>query len=148
MKRSVDNLRWNEKFSLYGSKSTRSSESERIRHRRSGGSVGKVADHGGGGGGGGGERVCGLADLAKNFLGIADFNNNFSGYADPVNLMDLDFCKNSVRITDSKHNSNEPVIEPSITFLSEHLSRCLYCTTLELEHSNVLILRVHSRAKL
>ena len=87
-------------------------------------------------------------DLAKNFLGISDFNNNFSGSADPVNLMDLDFCKNSVRITDSKHNSNEPVIKPSITFLSEHLSRCLYCTTLKLEHSNVLILRVHSRAKL
>ena len=145
MKRSVDNLRCNEKFSLDGSKSTRLSESERIRHKRSGGSVGKVADHEGGGGG---ERVCGSADLAKNFLGIADFNNNFSGSADPVNLTDLDFCKNSVRITNSKHNSNEPVIEPSITFLSEHLSRCLYCTTLKLEHSNVLILRVHSRAKL
>ena len=98
--------------------------------------------------GGGGERVCGLADLAKNFLRIADFNNNFSGSADPIDLMDSALGKNRVWITDSKHNSNEPVIEPSITFLSEHLSRCLYCTTLELEHSNVLILRVHSRAKL
>ena len=51
MKRSVDNLRCNEKFSLDGSKSTRSSESERIRYKRSGGSVGKVADHEGGEGG-------------------------------------------------------------------------------------------------
>ena len=75
MKRSVDNLRCNEKFSLDGSKSTRSSESERIRYKRSGGSVGKVADHEGGRGGAWGERVCGSADLAKNFLGIADFNN-------------------------------------------------------------------------
>ena len=40
--------------------------------------------------GGGGERVCGSADLAKNFVRITDFNNNFSGSADPINVMDSD----------------------------------------------------------
>ena len=40
------------------------------------------------GGGGGGERVCGSADMAKNFLRIAYFNKNFSVSADPINLMD------------------------------------------------------------
>ena len=42
---------------------------------------------------GGDERVCGSADLARNFVQIADFNNNFSGFVDPINLMDLDFSK-------------------------------------------------------
>ena len=99
------------------------SRERRIRHRRSGGSVGigKVADQGGEGG----------------REGSADRRIWPKIYSD--------FCKNSVRITDSKRNSNEPVIEQSITFLSKHnLSRCLYCTTLKLEHTNVLIIRVHS----
>ena len=51
-----------------------------------------------------GERVCGSADLAKNFVRIAVFNKNFSGPADPINVMDLDLGKKHVRITDSKHN--------------------------------------------
>ena len=132
MKRSVDNLRCNENFSLDGLKSTRSSESEAEREEfdteeaevLSG--SGKSQTRGGGRGGRGGS---------------ADRRIWPKIYSD--------FCKNSVRITDSKRNSNEPVIEPSITFLSKHnLSRCLYCTTLKLEHSNVLIIRVHSRAKL
>ena len=50
------------------------------------------------------ERVCGLADLAKNFIRIMDFNNNFSRSADPINVMDLDLGKRIVRITDSKPN--------------------------------------------
>ena len=37
---------------------------------------------------------------------IADLNRNFGGYADQVNLIDADFGKNRVRITDSKHNSS------------------------------------------
>ena len=45
-------------------------------------------------------------DLDKNFLRIADFNNNFSGFASLLNLVDSDFGKNRVRITDSKHNSS------------------------------------------
>ena len=45
--------------------------------------------------GGGGERVCGLANLDKNFMRIADLNKNFGGYADQVNLIDADFGKNS-----------------------------------------------------
>ena len=44
--------------------------------------------------GGGGERVCGSADLTKNFHRIADFNNNFSRSVDLINLMDSDFGKN------------------------------------------------------
>ena len=55
-------------------------------------------------GGGGGERVCGSADLVKNFVRIADFSNNFSGSADPINVMDSYLGKNIVQITDSKHN--------------------------------------------
>ena len=35
-----------------------------------------------------GERVCGSADLAKNFVRIADFNNNFTGSVDPINVID------------------------------------------------------------
>ena len=53
---------------------------------------------------GGGERVCGSADLAKNFVRITDFNNNFSGSADPINVMDSDLGKKIVLITDSRHN--------------------------------------------
>ena len=43
--------------------------------------------------GGGVERVCGSADLAKNFVRMADFTNNFSGSADPINVMDSDLGK-------------------------------------------------------
>ena len=42
--------------------------------------------------------------MAKNFVGIADFNNNFSGSSDPINVMDSDLGKKTVRITDSKQN--------------------------------------------
>ena len=75
MKRSVDNLRCNENFSLDGLKSTRSSESEAEREEfdteeaevLSG--SGKLQTRGGGEGGGRGG-VCGSADLAKNLLGF------------------------------------------------------------------------------
>ena len=50
--------------------------------------------------------LIGPADLAKNFLRTAGLNSNFSGSADPLNLMDSDFGKNRVRITDSKHTDS------------------------------------------
>ena len=51
-----------------------------------------------------GERVCGSADLAKNFVRIADFNNNFSGVCGSNKCDRFGFRQKIVRITDSKHN--------------------------------------------
>ena len=72
MKRSVDNLRCNENFSLDGLKSTRSSESEAEREEfdteEAAVLSGSEKSQTKGGGGGGKGRVCGSADLAKNLL--------------------------------------------------------------------------------